>query len=98
MNPTDLFDTPAFPRASRYHPDWILAGVSGGAHPLWMAEWPASALDLRPGMRVLDLGCGLQSAFRSCFLQHSLGTIGSNPLIFGGKVDGTDSAKDVRGR
>ena len=23
-----------FPRASGYHPDWVLAGVSGGANPL----------------------------------------------------------------
>ena len=47
-----------FPRSARYDPEWVLAGISGAAHPLWMAEWLASALDLRPGMRVLDLGCG----------------------------------------
>jgi hypothetical protein len=44
-----------FPRSARYDPEWVLAGISGAAHPLWMAEWLASALDLRPGMRVLDL-------------------------------------------
>ena len=48
----------AFPRSSAYHPEWVLAGVSGGANPLWLTEWLAEALDLRPGMRVLDLGCG----------------------------------------
>ncbi len=46
-----------FPRASGYHPDWVLNGVSGAANPLWMAEWLSEALDLRPGLRVLDLGC-----------------------------------------
>jgi cyclopropane fatty-acyl-phospholipid synthase-like methyltransferase len=47
-----------FPRASGYHPEWVLAGVSGSANPLWMTEWLCAALGLRPGMRVLDLGCG----------------------------------------
>ena len=56
-----------FPLASRYHPDWIIAGVSGGANSLWMTEWLVEALDLRPGMRVLDLGCG--RAASSIFLR-----------------------------
>jgi SAM-dependent methyltransferase len=60
-----------FPRASAYHPDWVLAGVSGAAHPLWMTEWLIEALDLQPGMRVLDLGCG--RALSSIFLHRELG-------------------------
>jgi SAM-dependent methyltransferase len=60
-----------FPRASRYHPEWVLAGVSGGANPLWLAEWLAEALELRPGMRVLDLGCG--RAMSSVFLRREFG-------------------------
>lgn len=60
-----------FPRASAYHPDWVLAGVSGAANPLWMTEWLTEALDLRPGMRVLDLGCG--RALSSIFLHRELG-------------------------
>jgi SAM-dependent methyltransferase len=60
-----------FPRASRYHPEWILAGVSGAANPLWMTEWLTEALDLRPGMRVLDLGCG--RALSSIFLRREFG-------------------------
>lgn len=60
-----------FPRASAYHPEWVLAGVSGAANPLWMAEWLAEALDLRPGMRVLDLGCG--RALSSVFLHREFG-------------------------
>ena len=43
-----------FPRSSRYHPDWVLANASGGANSLWLPEWLAPALNLRPGMRVLD--------------------------------------------
>jgi SAM-dependent methyltransferase len=60
-----------FPLASKYHPDWIVASVSGGAHPLWLAEWLTSALDLRPGMRVLDLSCG--RAMSSIFLHREFG-------------------------
>ena len=60
-----------FPRAAKYHPDWIEASVSGGAHSLWMTEWLTSALDLRPGMRVLDLGCGLAAS--SIFLHREFG-------------------------
>src|SRR4051812_19065404 len=39
-----------FPLATKYHPEWVLAGGSGGANPLWLAEWLAEAIDLRPGM------------------------------------------------
>jgi len=60
-----------FPRSSKYHPEWLLAGVSGGANSLWMTEWLSTALDLRPGMRVLDLGCGLASS--SIFLRREFG-------------------------
>ena len=35
-----------------------MASVSGGANSLWLSEWLTPALDLRPGMRVLNLGCG----------------------------------------
>ena len=60
-----------FPRASRYHPEWILASVSGAANSLWLAEWLSEKMDLRPGMRVLDLGCG--RALSSIFLHREFG-------------------------
>ena len=63
--------TARFPRASRYNPDWILAGVSGGANPLWLTEWLSESLDLGPGMRILDLGCG--RALSSIFLHLEFG-------------------------
>ena len=62
-----------FPRASAYNPEWVLAGVSGGANPLWLTEWLAEALELRPGMRVLDLGCG--RALSSIFLHREFGVV-----------------------
>jgi len=42
---------------SRYDPDWVIDGQMG-PNALWLAEWLSTALDLQPGMRVLDLGCG----------------------------------------
>ena len=60
-----------FPRSSQYHPDWVVASASGGANALWLTEWLAAALDLRPGMRVLDLGCG--RAMSSIFLRREFG-------------------------
>jgi SAM-dependent methyltransferase len=60
-----------FPRASAYHPDWVLASVSGGANPLWLTEWLCEELKLQPGMRVLDLGCG--RAMSSIFLRREFG-------------------------
>jgi SAM-dependent methyltransferase len=67
----DRFESPRFPRASAYHPEWVAGSVSGGANPLWLTEWLAEALDLRPGMRVLDLGCG--RAMSSVFLRREFG-------------------------
>jgi cyclopropane fatty-acyl-phospholipid synthase-like methyltransferase len=60
-----------FPRATRYHPEWVLASASSAANALWLTEWLAEALDLRPGMRVLDLGCG--RAMSSIFLRREFG-------------------------
>jgi len=60
-----------FPRAARYHPDWVLASASGGANALWLTEWLAEAIELRPGMRVLDLACG--RAMSSVFLHREFG-------------------------
>ena len=55
-----------FPLSNKYHPEWLIAGCSGGANPVWLTEWLTSHLDLRPRMRVLDLGCG--RALSSIFL------------------------------
>ena len=65
------FASQDFPRSSTYHPEWIRASVSGGANPLWLTEWLSRDLNLQPGMRVLDLGCG--RAMSSIFLHHEFG-------------------------
>ena len=70
-SPLSLDRPDRFPLASRYHPDWVLASASGGAHALWLTEWLAEAIELRAGMRVLDLGCG--RAMSSIFLHREFG-------------------------
>lgn len=60
-----------FPRSSKYNPEWLIANASGGANALWLTEWLTDALDLLPGMRVLDLGCG--RAVSSIFLCREFG-------------------------
>jgi SAM-dependent methyltransferase len=60
-----------FPRSNRYHPDWVLSRGAGGGNALWLTEWLCESLDLRPGMRVLDLGCG--RAMSSIFLHREFG-------------------------
>lgn len=67
----NCFASPEFPRSSKYNPEWIRASVSGGANPLWLSEWIAQGLNLHPGMRVLDLGCG--RAMSSIFLHREFG-------------------------
>ena len=71
MTPDNRLLSDRFPRSSKYHPGWVLANASGGANALWITEWLTEAMDLRPGMRVLDLGCGKASS--SIFLRREFG-------------------------
>src|SRR5437763_11252 len=61
---------PQFPRSSNYDPQWLI-DTAMGPHVLWLAEWVGQAMDLQPGMRVLDLGCG--RAASSIFLAREFG-------------------------
>lgn len=54
-----------FPRSSQYDTTWLIDNAMG-PNVLWLAEWLCEGLELRPGMRVLDLGCG--KAISSIFL------------------------------
>ncbi|MET9897823.1 methyltransferase domain-containing protein [Streptomyces sp. NPDC006446] len=59
-----------YPRSSAYDPGWLL-GLDMGPNPLWLLEDLARDLDLRPGMRVLDLGSGKGAT--SVFLAREYG-------------------------
>lgn len=60
----------AFPRAAGYDPEWMLANLMG-PNVIWLAEALSQVLDLQPGMRLLDLGCG--RAISSIFLAREFG-------------------------
>jgi cyclopropane fatty-acyl-phospholipid synthase-like methyltransferase len=46
-----------FPRSQKYSPEWICENGFGG-NSLWLTEFLCERMELQPGMRVLDLGCG----------------------------------------
>jgi len=54
-----------FPRSSKYDARWVCENQMGPS-ALWLTEWLCQEMDLRPGMRVLDMGCGM--AMSSVFL------------------------------
>ncbi len=61
---------PEYPRAAEYPPRWALENLMG-PNVLWLAEALSQAMDLQPGMRVLDMGCG--KAISSIFLAREFG-------------------------
>jgi len=65
-----LLAVPRFPRCSDYDPEWVIANQMG-PNVLWLTEFLGQAMDLRPGMRVLDMGCG--KALSSIFLAREFG-------------------------
>ncbi|MHB1317205.1 MAG: SAM-dependent methyltransferase [Anaerolineae bacterium] len=59
-----------YPRSAQYDPQWIVDNQVG-SHCLWLMESLCDVMALRPGMRVLDLGCG--KAISSIFLAKEYG-------------------------
>ena len=50
-------DNPRYPRSAAWCPGWTFHNSMGPIN-LWCAEALAGKMELRPGERVLDLGCG----------------------------------------
>jgi len=46
-----------YPRANAYDPTLVFANEMG-PNTLWLMEWLCDAIELRPGVRVRDMGCG----------------------------------------
>ncbi len=69
-DPESVLARPEFPRSSRYDAGWML-GNQMGPNALWLLEWLCERLEIPPGARVLDLGCG--KAMTSVFLAKELG-------------------------
>ena len=59
-----------FPLAAKYDPIWQLENEMGGPC-LWLVEAVTRNMDLKPGMKVLDMGCG--NAISSIFLAKEYG-------------------------
>src|SRR5205085_4308303 len=59
-----------YPRSAGYDPVWVLENLMG-PNVLWLTESLSQVLELRPGMRVLDMGCG--KAISSIFLAKEFG-------------------------
>ncbi len=53
----ELLRNPSYPRTSAYDPDWLVS-LEMGCPTFWLLERLCEAMALRPGMRILDLGCG----------------------------------------
>ena len=61
---------PHYPRTNRHDMEWILRNLMG-PNPLWLLESILDDMQIEPGMRVLDLGCG--RAITSIFLAKETG-------------------------
>lgn len=59
-----------YPRSAKYPLEWMMENQMG-PNALWLAESLTQVMDLRPGMRVLDMGCG--KAMSSIFIAREFG-------------------------
>ena len=79
-----------YPLSSKYDPDWVFENQMG-PNPLWLTEWLCQEMDLQPGMRVLDMGCG--KALSSILLAREFGVqVWANDLW----VKPTDNWQTIR--
>ena len=61
----EAFRLDEFPRSAEYDPEWVIENMMA-PNVLWLTESLSQMMDLEPGMRVLDMGCG--RAISSIFL------------------------------
>jgi cyclopropane fatty-acyl-phospholipid synthase-like methyltransferase len=67
-----------YPRTEKYDHDWVRENWMG-PNPLWLLEELCEHLTLKPGMKVLDMGCG--KGITSVFLAKEFGvTVFANDL------------------
>jgi SAM-dependent methyltransferase len=76
-------------RSNGYDPQWIVENLMG-PNPLWLMESLCESLEISPGMKVLDLGCG--RAMTSIFLAKEFGaSVWATDLW----IDASDNAKRI---
>jgi cyclopropane fatty-acyl-phospholipid synthase-like methyltransferase len=79
-----------FPLSTKYDPHWVVENQMGPS-ALWLTEWLCERMELRLGMRVLDMGCG--KAMSSVFLAKEFGVqVWANDLW----ISATDNWKRIR--
>ena len=66
----ELLKNSRYPRTAKYDPEWLI-GLDMGCPTFWLLESLCEVMDLQPGMRVMDLGCG--KAAGSIFLAKEYG-------------------------
>ncbi len=67
-----------YPRSEKYDKKWVSENWMG-PNPLWLLEELCEHIDLTPGMKVLDMGCG--KGITSVFLTKEFGvTVFANDL------------------
>ena len=72
------FTMPQFPMSAKYDAGWICENQMGPC-ALWLCEFLMEKMMLKPGMRVLDMGCG--KGMTSVFLAKEYGvTVFANDL------------------
>ena len=59
-----------YPLSAKYPPEWVLENQMGPS-ALWLMECLCEMMEFKPGMRVLDMGCG--KAMSSIFLAKEFG-------------------------
>lgn len=69
---------PQFPLSAKYDPEWLCENEMGPCS-VWLTEFLMEEMALKPGMRVLDMGCG--KGMSSIFLAKEYGvTVFANDL------------------
>lgn len=72
--PPSYCKTPSdFPRSEKYDQFFCRDQYHSGANPFWLTEWLCSQIPIKPGMRILDVGCG--SAKSSVFIVSEFGCV-----------------------
>jgi len=76
-----------YPRTKKYEEKWVSENWMG-PNPLWLLEELCEHMELKPGMKVLDMGCG--KGITSVFLAKEFGvTVFANDLW----ISATDNLK-----
>jgi cyclopropane fatty-acyl-phospholipid synthase-like methyltransferase len=66
----DMLRVERYPLSGKYDPEWVFENEMGPS-ALWLTEALVQRMQLSPGMRILDMGCG--RAMSSVFLAEELG-------------------------